>query len=324
MTAHTFKENSLMAERNARPTRDAFGDGIVELARENSDIYVVDCDISKAMKTVAFAAAFPDRHINVGIAEQNAAGVAAGLAAMGKVAFLSTYAVFGSMRALEQIRTSACYPNLNVKVACSHGGITAGTDGVTHQGTEDCGIMRTMPNMAVIMGADYTATKKLLAKVAEWDGPCYIRFTKDEFPIHYGEDEPFEIGKGKLLKQGKDVTIISFGEMLHEALPAVDMLAAEGVDAELIDMHTLKPLDRDLVAASLARTGRVVTVEDHNWFNGLGSAVAEVIAETGHGVLRRIGLRDTFAESGRYDLLLKKYGMDRTAIAAAAKELLRL
>lgn len=305
-----------------KSTRDAFGDALVELARENSDIYVVDCDISKAMKTGAFAAEFPERHVNVGIAEQNAATLAAGLATMGKIAFLSTYAVFGSMRALEQVRTSACYPNLNVKIACSHGGITADTDGVTHQGTEDCGIMRTIPNMTVIMGADYISTKKLLAKVVEWNGPCYIRFTKDAFPIYYTEDEEFEIGKGKLLTKGDDITIFSFGEMLHEALPAVATLAQEGIRAELIDMHTLKPVDRELVVRSLAKTGRAVTVEDHNWHNGLGSAVAEIIAETGHGILRRIGLRDTFAESGNYHLLLKKYELGREAIVKAAKELL--
>ena len=308
--------------QEAKATRDAFGDEIVSLARANPDIFVIDCDISKSMKTVEFAREFPDRHINVGIAEQNAATVAAGLATTGKIAFLSTYAVFGSMRALEQIRTSACYSKLNVKVACSHGGLTPANDGVTHQGIEDCGIMRTIPNMTVIMGADYVATRKLLAEVAKWDGPCYIRFTRDAFPIYYSEDETFEIGKGKLLREGRDLTLVSFGEMLHEALPAAEELEREGVSVELIDIHTLKPLDSDLIARSAAKTGRVVTVEDHNIYNGLGSAVAEILAESGAGVLRRIGLRDTFAESGRYDLLLEKYGMDRKAIVKTAKELL--
>ncbi len=311
-----------MSDQTAKPTRDAFGDGIVELARNNPDIFVVDCDISKSMKTVEFAKLFPDRHINVGIAEQNAATLAAGLATTGKIAFLSTYAVFGSMRALEQIRTSACYSNLNVKVACSHGGLTPANDGVTHQGIEDCGIMRTIPNMTVVMGADYVSTKKLLAEVAKRPGPCYIRFTRDAFPIHYSESETFEIGKGKLLKEGKDITLISFGEMLHEALPAMEELEKRGKSVELIDIHTLKPLDRELVGRSIAKTGRVVTVEDHTIYNGLGSAVAEVVAEAGKGVLRRVGLRDTFAESGQYHLLLEKYHMDRKAIVAAAKELL--
>ena len=275
------------------------------------------------MKTTEFAKQFPDRHINVGIAEQNAAMLAAGLATVGKTAFLSTYAVFGSMRALEQIRTSACYSRLNVKVACSHGGLTPANDGVTHQGIEDCGIMRTIPNMAVIMGADYVSTKKLLAKVVEWDGPCYIRFTRDAFPIYYKETDEFEIGKGKLLQDGADITLISFGEMLHEVLPAAEMLAKEGVSAELIDIHTLKPIDRDLISASIEKTGKAVTIEDHNYLNGLGSAVAEIIAETGKGKLARIGLRDTFAESGQYSQLLEKYQMNRTAIFEAAKRLLK-
>ena len=307
---------------SGKPTRDAFGDGIVELAASNPNIFVIDCDISKSMKTTEFAKKYPDRHINVGIAEGNAATLAAGLATMGKTAFLSTYAVFGSMRALEQIRTSACYSKLNVKVACSHGGLTPANDGVTHQGIEDCGIMRTIPNMTVIMGSDYVSTKKLLAKVVELDGPCYIRFTRDAFPIYYSESEEFEIGKGKLLKQGKDITLISFGEMLHETLPAAEELEKAGVSVEVIDIHTLKPIDRELIANSIAKTGKVVTVEDHNILNGLGSAVAEIIAETGNGKMRRIGLRDTFAESGQYHLLLEKYHMDRKAIVASAKELL--
>ena len=305
-----------------KPTRDAFGDALCELAKTNKDIYVVDCDIGKSMKTVEFMKQFPEQHINVGIAEQNAATLCAGLATMGKTAFLSTYAVFGSMRALEQIRTSACYSKLNVKVACSHGGLTPANDGVTHQGIEDCGIMRTIPNMAVIMGSDYIATKKLVAKAVAWDGPVYLRFTRDAFPVIYKETDEFEIGKGKLLKEGKDITIVSFGEMIHEALPAAEMLEKEGKSVEVIDIHTLKPIDRELIGKSIAKTGRVVTVEDHNWYNGLGSAVAEIVAEAGKGIQRRIGLKDTFAESGMYHQLLEKYGMDRKAIVAAAKEIL--
>lgn len=305
-----------------KATRDAFGDELCELAKSNGNIYVVDCDIGKSMKTVEFQKRFPQQHINVGIAEQNAATICAGLATMGKIAFLSTYAVFGSMRALEMIRTSACYSNLNVKVACSHGGLTPANDGVTHQGIEDCGIMRTIPNMAVIMGSDYVATRKLVAKAAAWDGPCYLRFTRDAFPVRYKETDEFEIGKGKLLKEGRDITIVSFGEMLHEAVPAMEELEKAGHSVELIDIHTLKPFDVELVGRSVAKTGRVVTVEDHNWINGLGSAVAEVVAEMGKGVLRRVGLRDTFAESGMYNLLLEKYRMDRKAVFAAAKEIL--
>lgn len=308
--------------QNAKPTRDAFGDCLCELARTNKNIFVVDCDIGKSLKTVNFQKEFPEQHFNVGIAEQNAATLCAGLATMGKIPFLSTYAVFGSMRAVEMIRTSSCYSKLNVKVACSHGGLTPANDGVTHQAIEDCGIMRTIPNMAVIMGSDYVATKKLVARAAEWNGPVYLRFTRDAFPIHYDESEDFQIGKGKLVKEGKDLTIVSFGEMLHEAIPAMEQLEKNGASVELIDIHTLKPLDNELIGKSIAKTGRVVTVEDHNWFNGLGSAVAEIVAEAGKGKLRRVGLKDTFAESGMYAELLEKYHMDRKAIVAAAKELL--
>jgi len=306
------------------PTRDGFGDAITELAITNKEIYVIDCDISKSCKTTKFAKAFPDRHINVGIAEQNAAGLAAGLATMGKVPFVSTYAVFGSMRMLEQVRTSICYPQLNVKIACSHGGLTPGNDGVTHQAIEDMGIYRTVPGMTVVMPADYNAAKKLTARAAEYEGPVYLRFTRDPLPIYYAEDEDFEIGKGKILKEGGDLTLIAIGDMLHQAVAAAEILEQRGVGVRLVDMHTLKPLDEALVLDSIEKTGKIVTVEDHNFLNGLGSAVAEVMAERGRGMLRRVGLRDRYAESGDYSLLLEKYGMDSRSIVAKAEELLNL
>lgn len=304
------------------PTRDGFGDAIVELAKQNENIYVIDCDISKSCKTTKYAKAFPDRHINVGIAEQNAAGVAAGLATMGKIPFVSTYAAFGSMRMCEQVRTSICYTGQNVKIACSHGGLTPGSDGPTHQAIEDMGIYRSIPGIAVIMPADYNATKKLVAKAAEYFGPVYLRFTRDPLPVYYSEEEEFEIGKGKVLKQGKDITIIAIGDLLHQSIEAAEILEKRGVSVELIDMHTLKPLDVELVKATLQKTGKIVTVEDHNYLNGLGSAVAEVIAEEGKGILRRVGLKDRFAESGEYYQLLKKYEMDAAYIIKMAEELL--
>lgn len=303
-------------------TRDGFGDAIAELARENDKIFVIDCDISKSCKTKKYAKAFPDRHINVGIAEQNAATFAAGLATMGKIPFISTYAVFGSMRMCEQVRTSICYPHLNVKIACSHGGLTAGNDGVTHQAIEDMGIYRTIPGMTVIMPADYNATKKLVEKAAEYDGPVYLRFTRDPMPVFYGENERFEIGKGKVIKEGRDITIIAIGDMLHQALKAADQLEKKGVCVEIIDMHTLKPLDVELVKKTIGKTGKIITAEDHNVLNGLGSAVADVIAETGKGKLRKVGLKDRFAESGDYDMLLEKYEMDSKYILKMAEELL--
>lgn len=303
-------------------TRDAFGDVIVELARENDKIFVIDCDISKSTKTTNFAKTFPERHVNVGIAEQNAATFAAGLSTMGKIPFVSTYAVFGSMRMCEQVRTSICYPNLNVKIACSHGGLTPGNDGVTHQAIEDMGIYRTIPGMTVIMPADYNATKKLVARAAEYYGPVYLRFTRDPVPVFYDEKENFEIGKGKLIKEGRDISIIAIGDLLHEALSATEKLEKRGVSVELIDMHTLKPLDVELVEKTLHKTGRIITVEDHNIFNGLGSAVADVVATQGKGIMRIVGLKDTYAESGDYHQLLEKYEMDSSYILKMAEELL--
>jgi len=305
------------------PTRQAFGDEILRLGQIHDDIYVIDCDISKSCKTTDFACKLPNQHLNVGIAEQNAAGIAAGLATMGKVPFVSTYAVFGSMRMLEQIRTSACYPNLNVKIACSHGGLTPGSDGATHQGLEDMGIYRTIPNMTIIMPSDYNSTRKLVEAAYTWKGPVYLRFTRDEMPFYYDENEEFEIGKGKILKEGVDITIIAIGDLLHQAIKASEKLEKEGISVRLIDMFTLKPLDEELVLESIKRTGKVITVEDHNIYNGLGSAVAEVIAEAGLGKLKKIAVKDHFGESGNYYTLLKNYDMDEDAIVRAAYELLR-
>lgn len=307
---------------NGIATRQAYGDVLLEIAEKNDQVYVVDCDIGKSMKTVPFQEKFPKQHINVGIAEQNAAGVAAGLATLGKIPIVSTYAVFGSMRMLEQIRTSACYSDLNVKVCCSHGGLTPASDGPTHQAIEDMGIYRTIPNMTVCMPADYESCKSLMKAAVDYYGPVYMRFTRDPLPLHYTSDEPFELGKGKVLAEGTDLTIIANGDMLHEAIKAVDFLAEEGVSVELIDMHTIKPLDTELVKATLAKTGKIITVEDHNIINGLGSAVADVVAELPEGLMRKVGLRDRFGESGPYADLLKKFKMDSTAIVEVAHELL--
>lgn len=306
-----------------QPTRQAYGDVLIELGSERDDFYVIDCDIAKSMKTIEFSEKFPERHINVGIAEQNAAGVAAGLATLGYKAIVSTYAVFGSMRMLEQIRTSACYTNLNVKVCCSHGGLTPSTDGVTHQAIEDMGIYRTIPNMAVMMPADYYSTKAMMRALLDYDGPCYIRFTRDAMPNYYGPDVEIVIGKGKVLREGCDLSIIANGDLLHEALIATEELVKKGIDVELIDMHTIKPLDEELILKTLAKTGKIITVEDHNVLNGLGSAVADVIAVQGNGIMRKVGLKDQFAESGPYHDLLHKYEMDSCYIIKMAEELLK-
>lgn len=305
-------------------TRQAFGDVIIDIAAENEKVFVIDCDIGKSMKTVGFMQKFTERHINVGIAEQNAAGVAAGLATLGKIPIVSTYAVFGSMRMLEQIRTSACYAELNVKVFCSHGGLTPANDGPTHQAIEDFGIYRTIPNMTVIMPADYESCKALIREAIKMDGPVYMRFTRDAMPFYYSSQEQFEIGKGKVLKEGTDLSIIANGDMVHEALKAVEILENEGISVELIDMHTIKPLDRDLIIKTLSKTKKIITVEDHNVINGLGSAVADIVSEQSEGIMRKVGLNDRFGESGPYHDLLKKFGMDYSSIVKVAKELVTL
>ena len=258
----------------------------------------------------------------MGVAEANMMVTGAGLATTGKIPFVSTYAVFGTMRACEQVRTFVAYPNLNVKIGCSHGGITPGTDGVTHQASEDLGIMRTIPNMTIIVPADYHAARKLVRAAAEHVGPVYLRFTRDAVPIIYDPDEEFVIGKGKVLHAGTDVSLIAIGDMVTIALETRQRLLERGIQAEVVDIHTLKPIDSDLVVQSAAKTGRVVTLEDHQIQGGLGSAVAEVLGELRPTPMRRIGLRDTFAESGEYQLLLRKYGMDAAAAVAAVEELL--
>ncbi len=302
--------------------REAFGDEILELGRNNKDIYVIDCDISKACKTVAFSQELPLQHINVGIAEQNACGIAAGLATTGKIPFVSTYAVFGSMRMLEQIRQEVCYPNLNVKIACSHGGLTPDVDGASHQCIEDIGILRTLPGMTIIMGADYYATRKLIRQASEINGPVYLRFTKDSIPCVYDDNVSLEIGKANKISTGQDITVIANGDVVSIAIEAAKELEKQGISVELLDMHTIKPLDIAAVLASVKKTGLVITVEDHNIINGLGSAVSEVIAEAGYGRLRRIGVRDKFGESGPYKKLLALNGITCENIVNTAKNML--
>ncbi len=312
-----------MSEVKKIPTRDGYGDEILALGKSNKDIYVVDCDIGKSCKTVPFSQQLPNQHINVGIAEANAVGVAAGLATTGKIPFVTSYAVFGSMRMCEQIRQEVCYPMLNVKIACSHGGFTPANDGASHQGIEDMGILRTIPNMTVCMPADYNATRKLVRAAAELYGPVYLRFTRDGMPVIYDENETFELGKAKKLQDGKDVTIIGNGDVLIVAMEAAKQLEAEGISVKLFDMHTIKPLDVDAVKEAVQETGRIVTVEDHNIFNGLGSAVCEVVAEMGTGIVKRIGIQDQFGESAPYESLLRKNGITVESVVKACKEMIK-
>ena len=303
------------------PTRDGFGDEIVALGKENKNILVVDADIGKSCKTGAFRKELPEQYLNVGIAEQNCAGVAAGLAACGKIPFVVTYAAFGSMRMCEMIRQEICYPNLNVKIACSHGGVTPANDGASHQAIEDMGILRTIPNMTVIMPADYQSARKLVRAAAEFDGPVYLRFTRDAIPTIYDENETFEIGKAKQLRNGKDLAIIANGDTVRLALEAAEQLSAKGIEARVLDMHTVKPLDTDAVVAAVADCGQIITVEDHNIINGLGAAVACVAAEMGKGRVWRLGIQDQFGQSAPYERLLELNGVSTENIVSVACKL---
>ena len=298
-----------MSEVVKKATRDGFGEAIVELGKENKNILVVDVDIGKSCKTTQFMKELPAQHVNVGIAEQNGAGVAAGLATCGKIPFVVTYAAFGSMRMCEMIRQEICYPNLNVKIACSHGGVTPANDGASHQAIEDMGIMRTLPNMTVVMPADYVSAKKLVKAAAAYEGPMFLRFTRDAIPIIYDEDVVLEIGKAHLVRDGKDVAIIANGDTVRLAIDAAKVLEGKGISAKVLDMHTIKPLDVDAVTDCLKNIGKVITVEDHNILNGLGSAVCEVAAELGCGKVKRVGIQDQFGESAPYERLLAKNGI---------------
>lgn len=302
-------------------TRNGFGEEIVTLGKNNDKIYVIDNDIGKSCKTGAFMKELPNQYLNVGIAEQNGAGVAAGLATCGKIPFVVTYAVFGSLRMCEQIRQEICYPNLNVKFACSHGGVTPANDGASHQAIEDMGVLRTLPNMTVIMPADYYSAKKLVAAAAEMYGPVFLRFTRDNIPVIYDENTEFEIGKAVKLSEGKDVAIIANGDTVRLGIEAKEALEKEGISVRLLDMHTIKPLDKEAVIACVNDIGKIITVEDHNIINGLGSAVCEVAAEMGKGKVHRIGIRDQFGQSAPYERLLAMNGITVENIIEQAKDI---
>ena len=308
-----------MSEKKMIATREGFGKEIVALGKENPDILVVDIDIGKSCKTGEFRKELPDQYINVGIAEQNGAGVAAGLATCGKIPFVVTYAVFGSLRMCEMIRQEICYPNLNVKIACSHGGVTPANDGASHQAIEDMGVLRTIPNMTVIMPADYNSARKLVRQAAEVYGPVYLRFTRDAIPQIYDEDVEFTIGKAH---QIQDV-IIANGDTVRLAIEAAKVLEGKGISARVLDMHTIKPLDVEAVTAAINEVGKIITVEDHNILNGLGSAVCEVAAEMGKGIVKRVGIQDQFGQSAPYERLLAMNGVTVENITEIAETLVK-
>ncbi len=304
-----------MSEVKKIATRDSYGNALAELGTEHEDVIVLDADLAAATKTGVFKKAHPDRFIDCGIAESNMMGVAAGLAAAGKVPFASSFAMFAAGRAFEQVRNSIGYPHLNVKIGATHAGISVGEDGATHQCNEDIALMRTIPGMVVINPSDDVEARAAVKAAYEHEGPVYMRFGRLAVPvINDGEDYKFEIGKGVVLREGKDLTIIATGLPVSNCLEAAEKLAADGIDAKVINIHTIKPIDAELIIAAAKETGKVVTVEEHSVIGGLGSAVCDILSENAPTKVMKIGVNDTFGESGPALELLKKYGLDTESI----------
>ncbi len=305
-------------------TRESYGNALVEVGKDHENLVVLDADLAGATKTEIFKKAFPERHIDCGIAESNMMGIAAGLATCGKVPFASSFAMFATGRAFEQVRNSIAHTKLNVKVAATHAGISVGEDGATHQCCEDLSLMRTIPNMVVINPCDDVEARAAVKAAYEYDGPVYLRFGRLAIPvINDPETYQFEIGKGVVVREGKDLTIFATGLEVYEALVAAEKLAEDGIDAEVINIHTLKPIDEDLVAASLAKTGCAVTVEEHSIIGGLYSAVCEVAAKKQPTKILAIGVEDVFGHSGPAKDLLHEFGLDSEGIYNKIKEFLK-
>lgn len=312
-----------MSEVKKIATRESYGNALVELAKEHDNLYVLDADLAAATKTGIFKAAYPDRHIDCGIQEADMVGIAAGMATTGKVPFCSSFAMFAAGRAYEQVRNSVAYPHLNVKIGATHAGISVGEDGATHQCLEDLSLMRTIPGMVVINPADDIEAKAAVKAAYEYDGPVYLRFGRLAVPvINDNADYKFEIGKGLVLREGTDVSIIATGLEVNFALEAAEMLAKDGINAEVVNIHTIKPIDRELILKTAEKTGLVVTVEEHSVYGGLGSAVAEVLSEEMPTVVKRIGVNDTFGESGPAVELLHKYKLDGEGVYQQIREFL--
>ena len=308
-----------MAEKMA--TRQAYGKKLVELGEKNKNLVVMDADLSKSTMTAEFGKAYPERFFNMGIAEQNMYGAAAGLALSGKVVCASTFAMFAAGRAFEIIRNSIGYTNANVKICATHAGITVGEDGASHQTFEDIALMRSIPGMTVINPSDGVSAGKLLEQAVAMDGPCYVRLGRAAVPVCYDESAEIVLGKGNQVRDGKDVAIIATGIMVNEALMAAEELAAAGIDARVIDIHTIKPLDEEIIVKAAQECGKIVTAEEHSVIGGLGSAVAEVVTQKAPVKMAYVGQKDTFGESGKPDQLKEKYGMTAADIVAAVKAL---
>ena len=301
-------------------TREAYGKALVKLGKINDDVVVLDADLSKSTKTNDFCKAYPNRFFNMGIAEQNLVGAACGFAAAGKIPFASTFAMFATGRAFEVIRNSACYPKLNVKICATHAGITVGEDGGSHQSVEDISLMRSIPNMTVLVPADGVEAEKMIFAAAEFNGPMYVRLGRSAVPTLFNEDYNFEIGKGVVLKEGNDATIIACGMMVNEAILAADMLKEENINVRVINMSTIKPIDTELIIKAAKETKAIVTGEEHSIIGGLGSAVSEVVSENCPTIVKKVGINDCFGESGTPAELLEKYGLTAKHIVEKVKE----
>ncbi len=313
-----------MSEIIKKATREGYGDGLVELGKEVDNLYVLDADLAEATKTCIFKKAFPERHIDCGIAECNMMGIAAGLAATGKVPFASSFAMFSAGRAFEQVRNSIGYPHLNVKIGATHAGISVGEDGATHQCNEDIALMRTIPGMVIINPADYIEAKAAVKAAYNHDGPCYLRFGRLAVPVmNDTPDYKFEIGKGITVREGKDVTIIATGLTVSTSLEAAEKLAKDGIDARVINIHTIKSIDQEIIIKAAKETDKIVTVEEHSVIGGLGSAVCDVLCENYPVKVKKIGIYDRFGESGPAVELIQKYGLDGEGIYRSVKEYIK-
>ena len=307
-----------------KATRDSYGEALVMLAEKRPDLVVLDADLAAATKTGIFKKAYPEKHFDCGIAEANMMGVAAGIATTGKLVFASSFAMFAAGRAFEVVRNSIGYPHLNVKIGATHAGISVGEDGATHQCNEDIALMRTIPGMVVINPADDVEARAAVKAAYEYEGPVYLRFGRLALPVIHDEtDYTFEIGKGEVLREGRDLTIVATGAMVSNSLEAAEKLAIDGIDAKVINIHTIKPLDEELIIEAAKETGRVITVEEHSVIGGLGSAVCDALALKAPTPVLKIGINDTFGESGPAVELLKKYKLDADSIYAKIKEFVK-
>ncbi len=311
-----------MADVKKIATREAYGDALAEFG-SNPNMVVLDADLSKSTKTDSFKKKYPERFVNMGIAEANMMSVAAGLASCGKVVFASTFAIFAAGRAFEQVRNSICYPKLNVKIGATHAGISVGEDGATHQSVEDIALMRSVPNMVVMSPSDAVETRAAVEAAIAHQGPVYLRLGRLGMPVIYDDKYQFELGKGVELKNGKDVSIIATGLMVFEALKAAEILAEEGISARVINIHTIKPIDVDIIVKAAKETGAIVTAEEHSIIGGLGGAVAEVLCENAPVPMIRVGVNDEFGKSGKPAALLEEYGLTAANIVVKVKEVLK-